>query len=295
MALIIKSVLARAQTQFNVVVCGVAFMANHFHLLLVSQDPETTVRFVDCVKTELAHAVNKLLGRRKRTVWCSDYDAEPIITRSCAIAKFVYLYTNPQAANLVDTIDEYPGFSTWEMFLEEEHKFTAPWIRRFFVTELPKKAISEQDDLALCQQLRDKSTDSHEFTLSPFAWLKCFRIPEGEIPQIKEEIIRGVRAEEAKLRAERKFPCLGAEKLRRQPIDLKYTPKKYGRKQWCISDDKDLRIAFINWVKAERAKARETYRRWRKGDRSAEYPPGMFPPSFPKLANLVPQMCFQPI
>jgi hypothetical protein len=287
MAMIIKSVLARAQSQFDVLVCAAAFLGNHFHLLLVTQDPETTVRFVDYVKTELAHAVNKLQGRRRRTVWCSDYDAEPILTLSSAIKKFTYLYTNPQTANLVDTIDEYPGFSTWEMFIKDEQKFEAPWIQRFFINELPNKALSEREDLALCQELRGKSKESHEFKLSPFAWLKCFDVPQSEAAKIKEQIIQNVRAEEARLRAERKYPCVGAEKLRRQPVDIKFTPKKYSRKQWCICDDVEVRIAFIAWVKLERAKARVAYERWCKGERSAEYPPGMFPPSFPKLANLV--------
>ena len=74
--------------------------------------------------------------------------------------------------------------------------------------------------------------------------------------------------------------------------DMAYTPKKFGRRMWCICDDLELRKAFINWVKTLRAEAKEVYERWKKGDRTAHYPPGMFPPSFPKLANIVPALAF---
>jgi hypothetical protein len=292
MALIIKSVLARAQRQFDVVVCAVLLMANHFHMLLVTEDPETTVAFIDRVKTELAHAVNRLLGRRKRTVWCDGYDAEPILTYSSALEKFVYLFTNPQAANLVDAIDEYPGFSSWEMFLNDQSSFTAPWIQRFFFTALAQKAVTAWQDEALCGRLIERSKSENEFTLSPFAWLKCFGLDGSKAPEVKAEIIEKVRAEELRLRAERKAPCIGAPQLRRQPIDLLYSPKKFGRKQWCICDDVELRKRFLAWVKALRSEARAVFVRWKHGDRSVPYPPGMFPPSFPKTSNIVPALAF---
>jgi hypothetical protein len=292
MALIIKSILARAQRQFDVVVCAVLFMANHFHMLVVTEDPETTVAFVDRIKTELAHAVNRLLGRRRQTVWCDGYDAEPILTYTSAIEKFVYLYTNPQAANLVDTIDVYPGFSSWEMFVKDETTFGARWIQRFFFTALAQKAVSARQDEALCVRLTERSKSEHVFTLSPFAWLKCFGLEYSSVSAVKAEIMEKVRAEEARLRAERKASCVGIEQLRRQPIDLSYTPKKFGRKQWCICDDVELRKRFIAWVKELRNEARAVFARWKLGDRSVAYPPGMFPPSFPKTSNIVPALVF---
>lgn len=267
-------------------------MANHFHLLLVVQDPDDVVRFVDCVKTELAHAVNRLLGRRNRSVWCDGYDAEPILTLSSALEKFTYLYTNPQSAGLVDTIEQYPGFSTWEMFMKGEKQFSAPWLQRFTIPRLVHKAPTEREDAALAEALRRSSESEHVFIMDHFAWLKCFGIAESRANEFKQQIIENVRKEEERLRRERKGSCIGAERLRRQPLDMAYTPKKFGRRMWCICDDVELRKAFINWVKALRAEAKEVYERWKKGDRSAQYPPGLFPPSFPKLANIVPALAF---
>ena len=288
MNLIIRSILARAQAKFDVIVCAAVFLANHFHMLIVVQDPEEVVRFLDSVKTELAHAVNHLLGKRRHTIWCDDYDAEPILTLTSALNKFAYLYTNPQAAGLVDTIDEYSGVSTWQMFLKGEREIKAPWVQRFFVPELNRKSVTVREDIALCQSLREKAETENVFKVDHFAWLKCFGCSAEDEVQYKNEIIAKVRTAEAELRKSRKAPCVGVERLRSQPINLPYTPKKFGRKMWCICDDVELRKMFIAWVKSLRTKARETYARWKMGDRTAEYPPGMFPPSFPKLANLVP-------
>ena len=49
-----------------------------------------------------------------------------------------------------------------------------------------------------------------------------------------------------------------------------------------------LRIRFIQYIKALIAEAREVSRLWRMGDFSRPYPVGLFPPRFPRLANVCP-------
>ena len=93
---IIKGILGRAQKLYPVVACHYIFMNNHLHLILVVTDPDAVAGFMDRLKTELAHAVNRLLGRRKRTVWYDSYDAVPILTLEDCIEKIAYVYTNPQ-------------------------------------------------------------------------------------------------------------------------------------------------------------------------------------------------------
>src|SRR5690606_7274325 len=69
MNFIIWCILARARTLYRVRVSHFLFMANHFHMLIVVDDPEHLSPFVGYVKAETAHAINRLLGRRKKTVW----------------------------------------------------------------------------------------------------------------------------------------------------------------------------------------------------------------------------------
>ena len=109
---IMQSIIATAQTMYPTTICHFVLMANHMHLILVVQDPEDFVAFIGYIKRESAHAINRLLGRKKRTVWCDRYDDPKILDPDKAMQRIVYLYSNPQKANLVSTIDEYPNLSS---------------------------------------------------------------------------------------------------------------------------------------------------------------------------------------
>ena len=73
---------------------------------------------------------------------------------------------------------------------------------------------------------------------------------------------------------------------------MKHNPEKdggdrKGRKMWCLADKRSIRVEYINMLKELRKNAREVLALWILGDRTAEYPPGLYPPSFPKLANVI--------
>jgi REP element-mobilizing transposase RayT len=73
MKLIIKSALARAQTLYKVKICAYLWMGDHFHMVVVVTCPASFVLFMDRVKTETAHAVNRLQGTTNITVWSAEY------------------------------------------------------------------------------------------------------------------------------------------------------------------------------------------------------------------------------
>ena len=75
---IFLSNMAMAQSKYPVKICHFLLMANHMHLILIPEAPEHFCAFIEYLKRETAHAVNKLLGRRRRTVWLSGYDS-PIL------------------------------------------------------------------------------------------------------------------------------------------------------------------------------------------------------------------------
>lgn len=126
---ILMGILARAQYLYPIKICAFIFMGNHLHMLILVGNPEDVPAFMRRIKTETAHFINRRLGRRRRTVWCAGYDAVPILTLESAIEKFVYLYTNPQSANLVEEIEEFPGASSWDMFIRREEFI---WYRSTF-------------------------------------------------------------------------------------------------------------------------------------------------------------------
>jgi REP element-mobilizing transposase RayT len=282
---ILKSILARAQSLYPVNLCHYLFMGNHFHMLIVVEDPNVTMHFIERIKTESAHAINKLLGNRRRTVWCAGYDAEPILTPDDVIEKIAYLYTNPQRSGLVDSIEEYPGASSWGAVPTED----VPWIPRSTIKPLPALSLTEHQQRRALEALVSDSPSTHPLQLSPQAWLRTFRL-EAEEVKIQNRIHARVREIERKLSIDRESQrksTLGSRRLIIQPFNLPFVPKKFARRMWCICSDKMKRIAFVEFVKKLRTAARNVYLRWRTGDRKARYPAGMFPPRFPTLESLV--------
>ena len=83
----IWGILARAQSIHKVRICHFVFMSNHFHLLMVIEDPQAIPGFMCSVKTETAHMINKLLGRRQRTVWQDGYDSPLLLDAETVIEK----------------------------------------------------------------------------------------------------------------------------------------------------------------------------------------------------------------
>jgi hypothetical protein len=79
---------------------------------------------------------------------------------------------------------------------------------------------------------------------------------------------------------------IGRDRLIAQPLSLSYRPKRSGKRMWCLADKRSLRISFIKFFKKLMATARSVRERWRQGETSVRYPPGLFPPSMPKLANV---------
>jgi putative transposase len=282
---LLKSVIARAQALYPVKLCHFLFMGNHFHLLLVVEDPMIAMHFIERIKTESAHTVNRLLGIRRKTVWCAGYDAEPILTAEDVVEKIAYLYTNPQKAGLVDSIEEYPGLSSWGLPRVQDH----PRIPRAAIEPLTKISMTEKQQARLVESLMSDDSSTHQLELSPTAWLKPFGLTgaEEQITLRIQSRVREIERELARQREEQHKSTVGARRLIIQPFNLPFSPKKFAKRMWCICRNPDKRIAFIEFIKRLRDEARAVYRKWCCGDRNAQYPPGTFPPRFPPLANLI--------
>lgn len=291
MRVILESILARAQTLYKVKICHYIFMGNHLHIIAIIEDPSDMTNFMDRVKTESSHAINRLLGRRQRTVWCKGFHAPAILTLEDAVEKIAYIYLNPQKANLVETIEDYPGLSSWALFTSKKHTFKAKLIRRPQIKKLNSFNISLENQQKLAEQLTRESKICHEFELSPDAWMKAFKITTAEeIDEINKQIILRVREYEEnykKQRATHNKSILGKRSLSLQPINKAYTPKKFGKKMYCVCNDIKLRIEYIRYVKELISLGKEVYHKWKSGDLSVQYPIGLFPPRQPRLANLI--------
>lgn len=288
---IIKSCLARAQTLHPVKICHLIVEANHVHIILVVQNPDDVPDFIRCFKTESAHMINRLLGRRKRTLWCEGYDSPIVLTPVRALVAIAYLYSNPAKDNLETSIDRYPGFSSWKMFRNGEHLKRWKWLHRNQFSALSRDSNNPEGYTRVAQRILAEASDTQVFCLEPNAWLEAFGFnSQDEQTQINEQLLRRIRLLEnraTKKRERDKKNVLGRNRLARQVFDTTYRSARNGRRMWCLSEKRHVRTRFIQFFKRLMKEARIVRQRWLLGDVTVAYPPGLHPPSMPKLANVV--------
>lgn len=255
-------------------------------MLLLVEEPTDVINFVNRVKTETAHAINRLMGNKGRhTIWCDSYDCVPILTAADVIKKIAYIYCNPANSSLVESIEDYPGISSWEMFKTRQYKKEVPWINRHRIKS-PVKNVHSWEYERFTKELLDKSPESYTFVLTPDAWKEAFDLKED----VTEEIKKIVSRDERSLREERgNKKVLGKEKIIAQKIHKEFLPKEMGRRMWCICQDVERRIGFIAFIKELRTRAKEVAERWSRGDFSIPFPAGLFAPRPRAYMNKLPE------
>jgi len=298
MRFIVQCALARAVHQHPIKICHYLVEASHIHLLIVVSDPDLIKDFKERFKTETAHYINNMLGREQVTVWREKENNIPVLTLSSVMNKIKYIYTNPAKDNLTSSIEEFPGLNSWSAYKTGRHKKVCPRLHRPMMPYLPKKSYPEGTYKRHIRELRLKARSSHVLELEPDAWMDFFGIDDADerklinkkikwMVQQEEEHFEEIRKKEGK-------KVMGRHLLATEHLNVHYLPERSGRKTWCICDNKQLRIDYIRWAKALKRKAKEVYTRWKRGDFSVKYPPGVYPPRVPKLANMT-QLAMYPV
>jgi len=301
---IIKSTLARAQALYPIEVNQYIFMSNHFHIFAtIGENPENLPKFIGYLKAEIAHAINQFMDRKKNTIWEDGYDSPILLTFEDAIRYIIYIFLNPANAGLVNSIDEYPGVSSWNMFLnagKEETKYEVQSIARSSIFKLDdedKYYGNEKRNQEILDRLLSASKTKIVFKLSPNSWMDHFEetkgLSEKEKQEINQKIISEVRKQEEELKEKRKAEgkeVLGAEKLKVESIcgrggkNDKYVPEKRSPRMVCISSCKTIRDIFLALYKDLCQKGKDVYeiwKNWKEGDILEKFPNNMFPPRPP--------------
>lgn len=289
MNFILWGIIARAREQYNVSVCHMIFLGNHFHAILVVQNPEDVSKFIGYVKAESAHAINRLLARPQRTIWQDGYDSPLLLTPQDVIKYIRYIYLNPARANLTESINDYPGVSTWEMFCTGLLTKVCKRLSRDSIEPLWSPALSISEQRRLVELYKTIPGTEHEFALEPNAWMECFPeledVPAAEInAMIRKEISEEEKQMSKERRAAGKY-VLGSTSLRRQSITKEYEPTKRSRRMICICHDRQLRRACIEHFKDLAEIAHQVYQSWKRGELLQRIPAGMFAPNLPLLVS----------
>ena len=288
--------LAHAQSLHPVTICDILIEPTHVHLILQVIDPQDAADFMERFKCESAHAVNRLLGRKKKTVWCEGYDSPLIEDAQTLIDRIAYIYENPAKDNLEESVRDFPGLNTFalrealaegEEFTEKE--FQTALFARSDIKPLPKgKKLTQLDFMRIRRQLiKDKPPIA--FTVSPNAWMKRFGILSKEDQQrSNQQIVAELTTREEKHQKRRNSEgkrVLGASKLKNTPVGAPYIPERTGYKMLTHSLDKATRIRTITWMRELIQKGKTVLEKWRSGDFSVRYPLGLFPPTGIRIAE----------
>ena len=280
--------LAAAQKHYKQEVCTLCVEANQVHMLLRVTDPELVASFVGYVKQETAHAINRLLGRRRKTVWVGDYDAPTILDLEKFLDMYGYCLLNPVKDKLIDSMDHYPGVSAWNMLKTKTWKRKCMRIYRNKIPRLKDPTKPWKENAKVITELKDRNKKSLYFRLNLYSWKKCFE---------ETKHLSDVQAHALLLSAIDNFieslPSTNTnnckpELLEKQSMLRPYVPTKFGKKMICLASSKEIRIPFIEFAKSLFHQAREVTKAWRRGDFSLPFPPGLFPPPLLRTANILP-------
>lgn len=284
-------ILGRAQRDNKVDLCHFVDMNNHSHNLAVSHTGQELAKFYMEVQKKTTDAVKALVGMAHLTLWEDRPTVVRVVDLEGVINRIVYIYTNPSNAALCDSIEEYPGITSWSAFLrcepsvEAEVTIDARWYPVSEIPRLPALSLSPSQDAALHRELlRSEGSHRHPIVLKPFKWLEEFGITEPlRIENVRKRIIAGVREVErinAAARATANTRCVPASIQGRQPFMKPHKPKKKERKIFIICSDKERRIEILQQYKWIFSRCRECYRKVKEG-LHVDWPPGTFIPWLP--------------
>lgn len=289
--MLICSALARAQRLYPIKIICFVVQANHVHLLIRVTDPEVVSSFIGYFKAESAHYLNRLLNRRQRTVWAERFDSPAVLDLERALECFAYCSLNPVKDGLVDSMSEYPGLASYNYLIKNQNHIPAKAIPRNKVHSLINPHRPQREEQKLTEYFNSEEFDDLKITLSPDELRLAFPRSKKICPnEFRQTLLKTLASHEAIYRQERTTTkSMGPLKLTSGSMLAERKPPPKGKKMICLSTNKELRQDFIAQFKRLRDICRATFRRWQQGETGIPFPPGMFPPHLPRMANFVPR------
>lgn len=293
MSLIIKSAIARTQRDEKVTLCHYKWMGNHPHILIQAHDPQQCVKFYMELKKKITDAIKRLTGKKYLNLWEDRTMLAEVLDLDCMIERISYAYTNAARANLVETISEYPGISSWNAFcnassIHSEIIEKVPRINLTKIKKLSRMDLTPQQDKMIAAEYVAQSKETQQFIIKPNAWMKIFGIEtQEEVQKINDRIKERIQKIETELKIRRSSQCkpLGATRLKKQGISWNHIPRKKNRNIFVLSTIQELRIEYIKMFQELQRRCADLYRQACLGARNILWPPGTFVPSLPPNAS----------
>jgi hypothetical protein len=246
-----------------------AFLSDHYHLLLWTEDAERLARFMNLFNSKLAREVARLTGWKDK-IWSRRY--RPIVVSSeeaAQAARLRYVLSNSCKEDLVARVEEWPGVHCASALLSG-HPLQGVWINR------TQEYLARQKGRMPGSQCFE---EIETLTLTP---LPCWEhlSPEKYRSQIAD-LVQSVEATaEAQRKQSGKQPLGPEAVLRQDPTgEARHTKKSPAPLFHAFRAvvRKDLYRLYSEFVVAFRIAAKKL----KSGDRNAAFPIGSFPPHLP--------------
>ena len=296
--LLLASALARTQRSSYVTLCHFLWMANHLHLLFIAKDAESCAQYYAELMKKITDYYKALLGYDYLELW---EKGGPVVSRILdldrAIDRIAYLYSNPGRANLVASVDDYPGFSSWGEFradpTKNSHTEIVPWVRQPSIRKAPSRHLDERQDKFLTEELKTAAKLTHDLTFSPNSLYQAFGVSDAEqVSSYNERVLLEIRNREEEYARERELggkTCFGKYALQKEPLMKPHLPKRsaFDRKILFHTSHKELAFSFLRQFQLFCRRCREAYVAWREGNYLEKWPPGAFRPPLRPVANAI--------
>ncbi len=266
---LILGVVGRAQRLYSVEVCNLSFLSSHFHMLLVVDDAEQLSSFMEYVNSNIAREVGGLVDWKEK-FWGGRYHAIVVSAEPGAQEeRYQYLLSQGVKECLVGKVREWPGVHVARAVLDGE-RLRGYWFNR------TKEGIARRKGEAPGEL---DFAEEEEVVLSP---LPCWR--DWSAARIRARVAEMVEEIEQAAAADRKsrgIRPLGVKAILAQSPHQKPRKTKRSPAPAFHAATKAARRALWEAYGFFYAAYREAAERLRKGDRSAGFPEGSFPPALP--------------
>ena len=260
-------ILGRAQRRYGVQLHAFVFLSNHYHILLTVPNALKLSRFMGFVNGNLAREAGRLAAWRER-FWGRRYQAIIVSHEEASqVERLRYVLAQGCKEGLVRTPADWPGCSSLPGLLEGR-SLIGRWFDRSAEYEARRRGREpaarefssiERVDLAPLPCLSDLSEDARRLLIRDI------------VASIEEE---ASRHSEEPLRAPLGPEAVQEQHPHSQPLRTKQSPAPLVH-----AASRRVRCAFVELYRHFVAAFRDASCRLRAGDRSAEFPPGSFPPA----------------
>ncbi len=195
--------VARGQRAHAVDIHGVAFLSNHFHMVVTGDNPEQIAAFMRSVKSNLTRRINRIRGR-SGTLWHRRYDLERIEPGyDSHLRSLAYVVAHGAKEGLVDRPGMWPGVTSARELLDGDEPAAGVWERRTAMARTTKRVVRRNPD---------RFRVAEQIQLSPLPGMSSMAPDErrGELRAAVDAVVSerdpqkrpSMSAEEARKRAE---------------------------------------------------------------------------------------------